>query len=137
MPLFGTLGVVSWKAVQGGDPWADAPGDERPQGYWLAVGVAVGSLVLFGLVGVAVIAPQPVGRFVMGCPSRASSVSTAARRLGATHVTDASYAPGSDGSWIAQFDAVIHGRVVHVRTIAEYHHHWYGDCYSPVGSAVT
>ena len=41
------------------------------------------------------------------------------------------------GSWIAQFEAVIHGRVVHVRTIAEYHHHWYGDCYRPVGSAVT
>ena len=108
-----------------------------PRGYWLAVGVVVGSLVLSGLVTAVVVAPQPLARLLMGCPSRGSAVSSAAHRFGATHVTNVSYAPGYDGSSIAQFDAVIHGQVVHLRTITEYHHHWYGDCYSPDGTGVT
>jgi len=128
---------VPWKVVQASDPWVDRSADERPQGYWLAVVAVVGSLVLFGLVTAVVVAPQPVGRLLMGCPSRASAVSTAAHRLGATHVTDLNYAPGNDGSSIARFDALIDSQVAHLRTITEYHHHWYGDCYSPAGTGVT
>ena len=128
---------MPWKVAQASDPWTDGSPDQRPEGFWLAVVAVVGSLVLFGLVTAAVVAPQPLGRLLMGCPSRASAVSTAAQRLGATHVTDISYAPGDDGSSIAHFDALIHGQVAHVRTITEYHHHWYGDCYSPAGTSVT
>jgi hypothetical protein len=71
------------------------------------------------------------------CPSRASAVLSAARALHASHVTDVTFTPGDDGSWVAHFDAVRRGARIHVRTVAEYHHHWYVDCYTPVGTAVT
>jgi hypothetical protein len=128
---------VGWKAAAPADPWA--AGDDDPKSSLgkrhtlvaVVVGVAVVAFPTAAVIGI-----RPAARMIAGCASRPAAVASAARSLGLNHISHVTYEPAYDGAWIARFHGMRSGVALHAYSYLDFHYRWFGDCFSPTGSAV-